>query len=84
MTTEKFEYYVRRLGEINYEVAKFSSMSGGEQPLVVYNVVYDPVRARGKCDCPAGTYRQTGINDKHVQIVRDWIAGGEQLTALLR
>jgi len=42
------------------------------------------VRSRGKCDCPAGTYRQTGIKDKHVQIVRDWIAGGEQVAALLR
>lgn len=80
---EKFEYYVRRIGEINYEVAKFSSMTGGEQPLVVYKVVYDPSRGRGKCDCPAGTYRQTGINDKHVKIVQQWIAGGEQATAIL-
>lgn len=85
-TAEKFEYYVRRRGEITFEVAKFREMTGGEQPLVVYNVVYDPSRnpPRGKCDCPAGTYRQTGVNDKHVQIVREWIEKGEQIMAVIR
>lgn len=80
----KYEYYVRRVGEVNYEVSKFDSMAGGAQPLVVYKVIYEPGRLRGKCDCPAGTYRQTGIKDKHVQIVKEWIEGGEQLCAILR
>jgi len=84
LVATKFEYYVRRLGVINYEVAKFGSMTGGEQPLVVYKVIYDPSRNRGLCDCPAGMYRGTGILDKHVRIVQDWIAGGEQEIALLR
>jgi len=81
-----FEYYVRRTGEIAFEVSKFDSMEGGSQPLVTYKVIYDPSRnpPRGKCDCPAGMYRQTGIKDKHVQIVREWIEGGEKTIAVIR
>lgn len=83
---DKFEYYVRRKEGINYEVAKFPSMGGGEQPERVYYVIYDPSRTpeRGRCDCPAGMYRQTGVNDKHVQIVKEWIQGGEKMIAIIR
>ena len=71
------EYYIRRTGEITFAVAKFNSMTGGEQPLAVYSVIWDPSRNRGKCDCPAGMYRGTGADDKHVKMVRDWITQGE-------
>jgi hypothetical protein len=81
---DKFEYFVRRTGSTTFEVAKFPSMGGGEQPERIYKVSYNAARDDGKCDCPAGMYRGTGKNDKHVQIVKEWIKGGEQILAIIR
>lgn len=77
---KKFEYIIRRVEAGKYEVRKFDpdTLNGGGQPLALYNVVYDPPRKLGRCDCPAATYRGTGNVDKHVQIVQQWIAAGEQ------
>lgn len=83
MAKTQFEYYVRQIDEVNYEVAKFASMDGGEQPINVYNVVWNAVRGTGKCNCAAGTYRGTGKEDKHVKMVRQWIDGGKQVTAIV-
>lgn len=80
---EKFEYYVRRIDEVTFEVAKFRDMSGGEQPSRVYTVNWNAARGTGKCNCPAGSYRGTGKNDKHVLMVQQWIAGGEKVTAII-
>jgi hypothetical protein len=80
-----FVYFIRRVdgpGGINFEVAKFDDMSGGEQPLSVYNVIWDPNAnfpdGRGKCNCQAYVYKKMGLKDKHIQGVRKWIAEGEK------
>lgn len=80
---KKYEYYVRRTGPKEFEVSKFDSMEGGDQPLATYNITYDSHSQKGKCNCQAATYRGTGSNDKHVGIVRDWITGGERATAII-
>lgn len=86
MAKEKkvFEYYIREKELGVYLVAKFDSMTGGEQPLSEYTVKYDPPKIRGKCNCAAGSYRGTGETDKHVIMVQDWIAGGRLTTAIRR
>lgn len=73
-----YEYYVKRLGPNAFEVAKFPAGFGGDQPLVVYNVMYSPDGNLGKCDCPAATYRGTGKNDKHVKLVAEWVKNGDR------
>jgi hypothetical protein len=80
---EKFEYVIRQIGEIKYEVAKFRDMSGGEQPLARYEVLYGPPRQMGRCDCPAGVYRQMGPLDKHVKLVAQWISEGKPVRSYL-
>lgn len=68
---EQCEYYIGRLGPITFQVTKFRD--GDETPAAVYNVQWDETTGKGKCDCPAGTYRGTGPNDKHVKMVRNWV-----------
>ena len=66
------EYYISRKGD-GYDIAKFDSMTGGEQPKAVYHIT---VNKHGgmKCDCPAAMYHGTGENDKHVKMVKEWLA----------
>lgn len=89
MATKDFEYFIRRVvhkpgskneGLNQFEVAKFNSMVGGEQPQRVYTVTISKLN-QGKCDCPAGMYRGTGDSDKHVRMVRSWLAANEPQTA---
>lgn len=54
-----------------FTVAKFE---GGDEPKVVYDVTYNPETGYGKCDCPAAAYRGTGSGDKHVLMVKQWLA----------
>lgn len=76
----KGEYFIKRvLGDLQFEVTKFVD---GDLPVNTYKVTYDAVTGKGKCDCPAATYRQTGSNDKHVRLVRRWINLGEKVQAL--
>ena len=66
------DYVVAKKTEPNhYQVTKFGDDS---IPLGVYSVVYNPNTGYGKCDCPAAAYRQTGARDKHVQMVKGWLA----------
>ena len=79
----QYEYYVRETAPGEFEVSKFDSMEGGEQPLSTYNVKYDPPRQLGKCNCHAATYRGTANIDKHVKIVERWIELGKQAIGIL-
>jgi hypothetical protein len=86
MPKKQFEYYVKRTGAFDgvlelFEVAKFDSMTGGEQPVAVYTVKMHPHTGIGKCDCQAATYRGTGDKDKHVNLVRRWKQDGERIQA---
>lgn len=83
MPNEQFEYYVQQVDETHFKVAKFREMAGGEQPIHVYGVVYNAARDTGKCDCPAGTYRGTGKEDKHVKMVKQWLASGKKISAII-
>lgn len=74
--TTKYDYYVRRLGPTEFEVAKFIDFDG-DQPVSVYKVTWNSKTGKGSCDCPAATYRGTGINDKHIQLVKGWVANGD-------
>lgn len=71
-----FEYYIKRIDATHFEVAKFATLDG-DQPLAVYRVRWDTARMSGRCDCPAGSYRGTGTNDKHVQMVAQWVSNGD-------
>lgn len=73
--SEPAEYFIRRISSTEFEVAKFASI-GGDQPLAVYKVVWDAVRSHpgGRCNCPAASYRGTGASDKHVVMVKHWVA----------
>lgn len=79
---KKFEYFVKETTPGNYEVTKFDSMAGGEQPLAMYHVKYDPPRQLGKCECWPGR-RGAGPTDKHVRIVVQWIESGKTAMAIL-
>jgi len=80
-TKSKAEYCIRRvLGGLHFEVTKFAD--DGDLPIVTYKVQYDHSTGKGKCDCPAATYRQTGSTDKHVRLVRKWIELGEKIQML--
>jgi len=68
------EYIIGQVGEGKFTVAKFEP--GEPLPRVVYNVSYNHVTGRGKCDCPAAMYRGTGAQDKHVLMVAGWLATG--------
>lgn len=81
---KRFEYYVRHCGGIDYQVSKFDSMVGGEQPLATYDVKYNPSTGYGKCNCHAAVYRQTGSTDKHVLMVKEWIETGRKMQAIVR
>lgn len=72
----KYDYYIRRLGPTEFEVTKFLEF-GGDQPISLYKVSWNPKTERGSCDCPAATYRGKGINDKHIQAVKKWVANGD-------
>lgn len=76
MAKTKYEYFIKRKGPIDFEVAKFEDF-GGSQPVSLYKVVWDPHSGKGKCDCPAYVYRQMGTNDKHIQMVKQWVANGD-------
>lgn len=80
--SEMMEYYITETSPGEFEVAKFSSMSGGEQPVAVYNVKYNPPRQLGRCNCPAGSYRGTANTDKHVLMVAQWITDGRPLQVM--
>jgi hypothetical protein len=54
-----------------FTVSKFE---GGEQPTATYKVIYRPKTGFGRCDCPAATFRFTGSKDKHVLLVKRWLA----------
>lgn len=75
------EYIISQTGSDTYEVAKFDSLEGGEQPLAVYDVRYNPSRGIGKCNCWPGM-RGAAMNDKHVKLVVKWLAEGRPLTIL--
>ena len=76
----KGEYFIKRtLGDLHFEVTKFVD---GDLPVATYKVTYDHSTGKGKCDCPAATYRQTGSDDKHVRLVAKWIELGEIVQAL--
>lgn len=78
---EKFEYFVKRVGErpthgySKFTVSKFAD--GEPHPVQVYNVDYNETTGIGKCDCPAAQYRQTGSQDKHVQMTIKALASGD-------
>lgn len=84
MATKEYEYVIRELEPGKFEVKKFDpdTINDGGQPLHTYYVLYNPPHQRGRCDCPAGTYRGTGANDRHVGFVIRWIEGGRQSTIL--
>lgn len=74
----KVEYFVRETKDgfgltKRYEVAKFAD--GATQPDNVYDVHYTRTSKYGFCNCPAG--RRKGNNDKHVRLVRRWLAEGQ-------
>jgi hypothetical protein len=77
MAKKEYNYVVGRLGEQLFSVAKFED--GREAPSSVYNVTFDPATGTGLCNCPAAGWRNTGSNDKHVALVRDFLkqGGGE-------
>lgn len=87
------EYYITRMSENVFKVAKFS---GGEQPENVYYVTMKKVtgflpsadpNSEGKeyiemrCDCP-NRRRGRGTNDKHGQMVAKWLLAGEPTCAM--
>lgn len=76
MPKKEYDYYIRRVGPTDFEVAKFEDF-GGDQPVALYKVTWDPKTGRGKCNCPAAAYRGTGVNDKHVQMVKKWVENGD-------
>lgn len=81
-----FVYFIKRVGPIDFEVAKFDDMSGGEQPLAIYNVMWDPHAnppiGRGRCNCQAYVYKRVGMADKHINGVKKWVEGGEKVQAV--
>lgn len=75
----EYEYVVFRLGEDRFEVVKFDVHASDEAPATaIYHVTFNPITGKGKCDCPAATYRQTGANDKHIRLVKKWIENGDR------
>lgn len=79
-----YEYFIRRASPKDFEVAKFSTL-GGDQPVALYHVKWDAsqVGGGGRCDCPAASYRGTGPHDKHVVMVKEWVANTEGTRATL-
>lgn len=77
----EYEYVIFRLGEDKFEVVKFNIYASDEAPAsAIYHVTWNSNTGKGKCDCPAAAYRQTGINDKHVQMVKKWVENGDQFS----
>lgn len=65
-----------------YEVAKFED--GEVQPKDVYDVEIHKTSGKSSCNCPAGMYhRKPGIEDKHVVIVKKWVAAGSPTPAIV-
>jgi hypothetical protein len=58
-----------------FTVTKFND--SGES-IVTYEVVYNPETGYGKCNCPAGMYRNTNANDKHVKMVKAWLTSQKE------
>jgi hypothetical protein len=75
-------YAIRQTGDRLYEVAKF--VDGEPEPRDVYDVELSRRSEGGTCNCPAARWRRTGGKDKHVKLVRDWIAMGCPVPALIK
>lgn len=79
-----YEYYIRQLDVNDYQVSKFDSMDGGEQPLASYDIQFTPSNGRWKCNCQSAVYRQRQhLLDKHVRMVIEWINGGKSTMAII-
>lgn len=79
---QKAEYYVARIvGKTSlksgqkefFTVTKFE---GGDEPKAVYMVVWDKSIDQMLCECP-NKRRSAHVDDKHGDIVREWLAAGE-------
>ena len=68
------EYYIRRLGKLSFEVSKFEETKA---PTCVYNVDYSPLTNSGRCNCFA--FFKVGQQDKHIEMVRDWLKAGSPI-----
>jgi len=67
------EYYCKRIHGDVFSVAKFI---GADLPDAIYRVKYNSKSRSGWCSCPGFAY--TGARaDKHIALVRDWLARGE-------
>lgn len=66
------EYYVKRVGLTDFEVAKFE---GTEAPSAIYNVRLKD--GHWSCDCFSGR----GDHDKHANLVARWLDDGEPAEA---
>ena len=80
------EYYIARTHELPRSMQKTSSVNkeaftvtkfeGNEVPEAVYLVIWDKRTDRMLCECP-NKRRSAHVDDKHGQLVREWIAAGE-------
>ena len=81
------EYYIRRLNNLKFEVAKFEER---KEPAAVYSVRYSELSNTGRCNCPASfrkAFRRnagTGSADKHVRMVADWLKSGQPIPEVFK
>lgn len=74
MTTE---YRITRLDDKSFKLAKFGDESG-DQPENLYFVSWDKAKDEMLCNCP-NRRRGKHVDDKHGNMVRDWLARGEPI-----
>lgn len=76
------EYYVARIvGKTSMKSAEkeaftVTKFEGGDTPTGVYLVVWNKVKDQMECECP-NKRRGAHIDDKHGEVVREWLAAGE-------
>jgi len=72
---KKVEYYLKRIDDTHFNIAKFGEASG-DQPENEYHVQWNQGKDDMHCDCP-NRRKGRGVNDKHGAMVRSWLSLGE-------